>query len=181
MRQISDHSAWTLANSAEGEAPEAPGPLDLPEHRFHDRLAQGVDGVPGCRLELRAHRTDHGPVVREWRRRLPVCLPVRGDVQVDPVEGGVRHRRRAEEAGISRGRRGPCAAVRFHLGEYRDELLLVVGRLGDIRRHDDLGRAIHRGLGVVGLDEALGRPVLHDPGLGVGEVPLGLRLRGGLP
>jgi hypothetical protein len=40
-----------VGEPAEGEAPEAAGPLDLSEHRFHDRLAEGIGGVPGHRMK----------------------------------------------------------------------------------------------------------------------------------
>ena len=42
-------------------------------------------------------------------------------------------------------------------------------------RHDHLRRRVHRGLGVVGLHEAVA--ALHDPAFGIGEVALRARLR----
>lgn len=62
-----------------------------------------------------------------------------------------------------------------HRRERGDELLLVVGRLGDARPDDQARVGFHAGLRVVALLEAvLG---LHDAALGVGEVDLVLLLR----
>ncbi|MNT49361.1 hypothetical protein D3C72_1862090 [compost metagenome] len=55
--------------------------------------------------------------------------------------------------------------------------MAVVRRLlGNLGRHDDLVVAIHGGLGVVGLHEALGGTVEHNTAVGVGEILLSFRL-----
>ena len=56
-------------------------------------------------------------------------------------------------------------------------MLLVIRLIRDIGGDDDLGPGIHGGLAVVALDEtALGPGDRHDAALGIGEVPLGLRV-----
>jgi hypothetical protein len=49
-------------------------------------------------------------------------------------------------------------------------LRLGIGRLGHRRCHTNLRLAIDRDLGIGGLRQGLGGPVLHDPGVGIGEI-----------
>src|ERR1019366_8687041 len=62
----------------------------------------------------------------------------------------------------------------------RHQLPFVVGLLCYRAAHNHLCRGIHCRLSVEALHETFGRPVLHDPRIRIGEVPLGLRLRLGL-
>jgi len=70
--------------------------------------------------------------------------------------------------------------VLCHLLQHRQQLLLVIGILRHRCRHDDLRMTVHRCLPVVSLHETLRRPVFHDAGFRIGEIPLRLRFWFGL-
>ncbi|MDN5366525.1 MAG: hypothetical protein PWP44_1731 [Thermacetogenium sp.] len=61
----------------------------------------------------------------------------------------------------------------FHLVEHGNQVRGASFLVGEFGGHGDLGFGINGKLGVVGLDEGLFR-AQHDPGVGVGEVVLGL-------
>jgi hypothetical protein len=60
-----------------------------------------------------------------------------------------------------------------HLLQHRHQLLFVVALLRDLCGHDDLCRATHRRLSIVGLQEtSLVRAIRHNPTFWIGEIPL---------
>ena len=65
---------------------------------------------------------------------------------------------------------------RPELGHHRRDLLLVVGRLGHLRDHDQHGLGIDHRLGVVALLESAAGD-LHDAGVFVGQIDLVVRAR----
>jgi len=62
--------------------------------------------------------------------------------------------------------------VLFDLLYHGNDLVLVIGLLGDVRSHNHLRGTVHRSLTVEALDECLGRAVDHDATLRIGEIPL---------
>src|ERR1035441_8737504 len=112
-------------------------------------------------------RSPHALFLTLWRHQ-----------QLDALHLGVGHRSFAEITRIRSVLRLP-AHVLCHLFQHRQQLLLVIGILRH-RRHDDLRMTLYRCLRVVGLHEAFRRPVFHDAGFRIGEVPLRLRFWCGL-
>src|SRR5713226_1279641 len=66
--------------------------------------------------------------------------------------------------------------MRLDVIEPWGELILIALAVGQAVRDDDLRRAIHRSLRVIGLNEPV--LALHDAAFGIGEVALRLAVRG---
>src|SRR6266851_10251219 len=66
--------------------------------------------------------------------------------------------------------------MRLDVIEPCGELILIALAVGQAVRDDDLRRAIHRSLRVIGLNEPV--LALHDAAFGIGEVALRLAVRG---
>src|SRR5216684_7997953 len=74
--------ALHVAHAAQPEAPKTARLFDLPKDRLGDRLAQGIQGAPGWRLQLRAHLLTHRVPAAACRLRARVLLPIRRDVAI---------------------------------------------------------------------------------------------------
>ena len=73
-----------LLQAPQPEAIQPSGALDLTEHRFHDRLAQGIDRLTRHRAQFSLHPTSGiqtpGRRTPGWPGPLAVLLPTGGDV-----------------------------------------------------------------------------------------------------
>src|SRR5664279_1394795 len=187
------------------EAPQSSPFLDLSKYRLHDRLAHLIDRLPRSRVQLVTHCFRRAFChcllaalnyllalwlyrrwgLDTWDHRTgfvpyPAFLTFWWHQQLDAPHLGVGHRSFAEIARIrSRVLRLP-SHVLCHLLQHRQQLLLVIGILRQRRCHDDLRMTVHRCLPVVSLHETFRRPVFHDAGFRIGEVPLRRRFWFGL-
>src|SRR5208282_3832631 len=167
----------------------------LTEYRFDDVLACRVESLACRRTEFLLHLFLHARFGRGrgrfgLNRWFVVLLSTGGKVRVHAQLLQPLDRFFAEVAVVRRigNRHGravcplrsldPCRVqvVQGRL-RHRDGLLLVIRRVGRFRRHDDLFRAVHHRLTVVGIIESL-VALLHDLRFGVGEVRLRLVLGG---
>ena len=147
--------ACDLLTAAQQELTEAPGLLDLAEHRLDGLLAQAVAAAaaPGA-PEGGRHGRDPAAGRRGARAHgggLAVLLPPGRDVGLDaPPIGGLQVRLRAV-AGVRRYLPGTPPEVGFDGVDQGFELALVAGRIGQGVGDDDLAFGIDRGLGIIAL------------------------------
>ena len=120
------------------------------------RLLEPIGNVPPPRPKT-ATTPSWKPAMS--RRRTQTNLP-----PGNPARFSRRCRPRVEPALPRWCRLSPTASA------YPDQLARVGGVVGQVVRQDDLRLRVHRGLGIVGLHEAV--VALHDPALRIGEVAL---------
>jgi len=175
---ISAHSPFTCSSPRNRKRSSRPAPLDLPKHRLHDRLARGVDRLAAHGTQLAIHPSPGIEVSRRspprWSGPMPVLLPARGDVGIQPSLFAGFQVGGAAVARIRDQRIWLLASVRLDPLQHRQQMHRIAGLIADADRHDHLVVSVHRGLSVVALDPAVS--AFEDVAIGVGEVPLGGRL-----
>jgi hypothetical protein len=174
--------SFYLFQSSQEKGSYTSGLFDLAEDRLHTLLAFQVGLPTRFRLELAEHSVHHGRVLRyttSWRywRWVAVLDAIPGNKGFDEIVSQGFHFFFNEIPGISQNSVGNLTQVVFNLIHHGHQLLLVVGLLRDIRRHDHLRFTIHRGLAVVRLHKRLGSSIEHDATLRIGKIPLVLVLR----
>jgi hypothetical protein len=171
-----------LAHPAQQNLAEASPLLDLPQDRLYDGLAPSIQTPTGFGPEGAPHTVRHRQARRRataWRggHGLSMELAIRWDERGTAQRGEGRDVRLAEIAGIQARGSGNLLRIDQHLRQQWLGLLLVIRLIRDVDGNNDLGRGIHGGRTVIPLHETpLGPGDRHDAALGIGEVPLGLRV-----
>src|SRR5262245_5708502 len=167
-----------LFESAQQKLAKPSNVFDLGEDGFHSRVSLLIFRKSTWKPQLLPHQFANVCTFRGLGgSRTTWHWLVGWDVQVNPFKTFMGHRSNTEITRISRSLIRHSPNILFYLIQHRNQLLAIICRLDYSLRYDDLLFRINCYLSVVGLEICSRRRVLHYSRVGVGEVPLHLRLR----